>query len=106
MIGPALSGRTKSQKQRRKKKEERRRKGRRGLWGMGLRVVIALFSFSFLIFSTFDFHASQNWLKLAGMAEISQNGPKFFLRWNKRLPVPVCEPVRDFPAIPAGTKWH
>ncbi len=107
MIGPALSGRTKSQKQRRKKKEERRRRRKGDVgYGMGLRVVTALFSFSFLIFSTFDFHASQNWPKLAGTAEISQNGPKFFPRWNKRLPVPVCDPVRDFPAIPAGTKRH
>ena len=34
MIGPALSGRTKSKKQRRKKKEERRRR-RKGDMGYG-----------------------------------------------------------------------
>ena len=57
---------------------------------------------SFLIFF-FHFCILAKSLILASIDWNARNGLKFHMRWNRRVVVPVCMQVRDFPT---GTKWN
>ena len=62
------------------------------------------FSFSFYFFLFFlilHFCIPAKSLILASIDQNARNGLKFHLRWNRRVVIPVCMLVQDFPT---GTK--